>query len=121
MIDLGLVVHRQLTQCGVQLGLDIGSRKIRKESLGVLRVLCARGDVDRVGRRVLGTWNVAVDLREREDVTSDGTVGKALDVLDQVANFGRPVRFSDVLADSAFPKPTLYRLLQTLVSQNMLT
>lgn len=53
--------------------------------------------------------------------TSDGTVGKALEVLDQVANFGRPVRFSDVLADSAFPKPTLYRLLQTLVSQNMLT
>ncbi|SEM73939.1 transcriptional regulator, IclR family [Loktanella fryxellensis] len=50
----------------------------------------------------------------------DGTVGKALDVLDQVAGFGRPVRFSDVLAASAYPKPTLYRLLQTLVSQNML-
>ncbi len=52
--------------------------------------------------------------------SGDGTVGKALEVLDQVASFGRPVRFSDVLADSAFPKPTLYRLLQTLVSQNML-
>ncbi len=53
--------------------------------------------------------------------SGDGTVGKALEVLDQVAGFGRPVRFNDVLADSAFPKPTLYRLLQTLVSQNMLT
>ena len=52
--------------------------------------------------------------------SGDGTVGKALEVLDQVAAFGRPVRFSDVLAGSAFPKPTLYRLLQTLVSQNML-
>ncbi len=53
--------------------------------------------------------------------SGDGTVGKALEVLDQVASFGRPVRFSEVLADSAYPKPTLYRLLQTLVSQNMLS
>ncbi|MFZ3582510.1 IclR family transcriptional regulator [Loktanella sp. DJP18] len=52
---------------------------------------------------------------------ADGTVGKALDVLDRVAGFGRPVRFSEVLALSAFPKPTLYRLLQTLVSQGMLS
>ncbi len=54
-------------------------------------------------------------------ISGDGTVGKALDILDQVASFGRPVRFSDVLADSPFPKPTVYRLLQTLVSQNMLS
>ncbi|WFE75637.1 IclR family transcriptional regulator [Roseinatronobacter sp. S2] len=51
---------------------------------------------------------------------SDGTVAKALDVLDLVASFGRPVRFSDVLEQSPFPKATLYRLLQTLVSQGML-
>ncbi len=50
----------------------------------------------------------------------DGTVGKALDVLEQVADFGRPVRFSEVLAVSAFPKPTLYRIMQTLTSQRML-
>ncbi|SEW37881.1 transcriptional regulator, IclR family [Cognatiyoonia koreensis] len=50
----------------------------------------------------------------------DGTVGKALEVLDQVAEFGRPVRFAELLADSNFPKPTLYRLLQTLTSQGML-
>lgn len=50
----------------------------------------------------------------------DGTVGKALEVLDQVADLGRPVRFAELLADSAFPKPTLYRLLQTLTSQGML-
>lgn len=50
----------------------------------------------------------------------DGTVGKALEVLDQVADFGRPVRFAELLADSTFPKPTLYRLLQTLTSQGML-
>jgi IclR family transcriptional regulator, KDG regulon repressor len=51
---------------------------------------------------------------------ADGTVGKALDVLDQVAAFGRPVRFSELLAQSPFPKATLYRLVQTLTHQGML-
>lgn len=51
----------------------------------------------------------------------DGTVGKALEVLDRVAAAGRPVRFSELLADSPYPKATLYRLLQTLSSQGMLT
>jgi DNA-binding IclR family transcriptional regulator len=50
----------------------------------------------------------------------DGTVGKALDVLDQVAAFGRPARFSELLDQSPFPKATLYRFLQTLTSQGML-
>jgi DNA-binding IclR family transcriptional regulator len=53
-------------------------------------------------------------------VTGDGTVGKALEVLDQVAAFGRPVRFSELLAQSDFPKPTLYRFVQTLTNQQML-
>lgn len=53
-------------------------------------------------------------------VTGDGTVGKALEVLDQVAAFGRPVRFGELLAQSEFPKPTLYRFLQTLTNQQML-
>ena len=51
---------------------------------------------------------------------ADGTVGKALDVLDAVAGFGRPVRFSDLLEKSPFPKATLYRFLQTLTHQGML-
>jgi IclR family transcriptional regulator, KDG regulon repressor len=51
---------------------------------------------------------------------ADGTVGKALDVLDQVAAHGRPVRFTDLLSESAYPKATLYRLLQTLLHQGML-
>lgn len=53
-------------------------------------------------------------------VTGDGTVGKALEVLDQVAAYGRPVRFSELLTQSQFPKPTLYRFLQTLTNQRML-
>lgn len=53
-------------------------------------------------------------------VTGDGTVGKALEVLDQVAAFGRPVRFSELLVQSDFPKPTLYRFVQTLTNQQML-
>jgi len=51
---------------------------------------------------------------------SDGTVGKALAVLDSVAAFDRPVRFSELLARSAYPKATLYRLLRTLTHQGML-
>ncbi|MFN7003564.1 MAG: IclR family transcriptional regulator [Roseinatronobacter sp.] len=51
---------------------------------------------------------------------ADGTVAKALEVLDLVAGYGRPVRFSDLLEGSPYPKATLYRLLQTLVSQGML-
>lgn len=53
-------------------------------------------------------------------VSGDGTVGKALDVLDMVANANGPVRFTDLLAGSPFPKATLYRFLQTLTHQNML-
>ncbi|MEM9636080.1 MAG: IclR family transcriptional regulator [Pseudomonadota bacterium] len=52
---------------------------------------------------------------------SDGTVGKALQVLDLVASFGRPVRFSDILEKSDFPKATVYRFVQTLTSQGMLS
>lgn len=51
---------------------------------------------------------------------ADGTVGKALDVLDMVASHGRPVRFSDLLEKAPYPKATLYRFLQTLTNQGML-
>lgn len=51
----------------------------------------------------------------------DGTVGKALQLLDDVAAIGRPVRFSELLEQSKHPKATLYRLLQTLTNQNMLS
>ncbi len=50
----------------------------------------------------------------------DGTVGKALDVLDMVARAGRPLRFAEMLVDSPYPKATLYRFLQVLVHQGML-
>ena len=51
----------------------------------------------------------------------DGTVGKALDVLDSVAQAGHPVKFSELLENSPHPKATLYRLLQTLTNQGMLS
>lgn len=53
--------------------------------------------------------------------SSDGTVGKALEILDSVAAYERPVRFSELLEASAYPKATLYRFLQTLTNQQMLT
>ncbi|NRB01187.1 MAG: IclR family transcriptional regulator [Rhodobacteraceae bacterium] len=55
------------------------------------------------------------------NASGDGTVGKALDVLDQVAAFGRPVRFAELQAESPFPKATLYRFVQTLTNQGMLS
>lgn len=53
-------------------------------------------------------------------MSGDGTVGKACDVLDLVAGFGRPARFAELLDRSSYPKATLYRFLQTLTSQRML-
>ncbi len=53
-------------------------------------------------------------------MAGDGTIGKACDVLEQVAAFGRPVRFAELLEKSSFPKASLYRFLQTLTNQNML-
>ena len=50
----------------------------------------------------------------------DGTVGKALDLLDEVASIGRPVRFAEILAQSRLPKATLHRLLRSLTNQGML-
>lgn len=52
---------------------------------------------------------------------SSGTVGKALSVLDGVAAFERPVRFNDILEKSNYPKATLYRILQNLVTEDLLS
>ncbi|WP_085905052.1 IclR family transcriptional regulator [Kiloniella majae] len=52
---------------------------------------------------------------------AEGTVGKALVVLDLVSHQERPVRFNDLLEISPYPKATLYRLLQTLTVQGMLS
>jgi DNA-binding IclR family transcriptional regulator len=51
----------------------------------------------------------------------DGTVGKALEVLDHAADFGRPVRFAELLETSPYPKATLYRFVQVLTNQHFLT
>lgn len=53
--------------------------------------------------------------------SGDGTVGKALEVLDAVAAYERPVKFTELLEKSKFPKATLYRFLQTLTNQNLLS
>lgn len=50
----------------------------------------------------------------------EGTIAKALDVLDLVAQLERPVRFSELLALSPHPKATLYRLVQNLTALGML-
>jgi len=56
-----------------------------------------------------------------QQACSGGTVGKALGILDCVAGFGRPVRFSELLEVSPYPKATLYRFLKTLTRQDMLS
>jgi DNA-binding IclR family transcriptional regulator len=78
----------------------------------------------------LGRWRIAITMvplkgqamtaQDRPTRTADGTVGKALAIMDLVAASNRPVRFAELLSRSDQPKATLYRLLQTLVSQRML-
>lgn len=60
-------------------------------------------------------------MTTKDATTSGGTVGKALEVLDCVAQFGEPVRFTQILATGLFPKPTLYRLVRTLTDEGMLS
>lgn len=52
--------------------------------------------------------------------SGDGTVAKALAVMDEIAAAGRPVRFAELLERSPYPKATLYRLVQVLTKQGML-
>ncbi|NVK00221.1 MAG: IclR family transcriptional regulator [Oceanospirillaceae bacterium] len=52
--------------------------------------------------------------------TEDGTVGKAMLILELVADCETPPRFSDIQERSPFPKASTYRLVSTLVSQNLL-
>jgi DNA-binding IclR family transcriptional regulator len=56
-----------------------------------------------------------------KQVPGDGTVGKALEILDAIASFERPVKFSELLESTRYPKATLYRFMQTLTNQNMLS
>jgi DNA-binding IclR family transcriptional regulator len=51
----------------------------------------------------------------------DGTVGKALLMLDIIADAGQSLRFNNILTLSPFPKATTYRLLQSMTSQAMLS
>ena len=55
------------------------------------------------------------------ETVASGTVGKALKTLDLVASFERPVRFSELLGKSDFPKATLYRILKHLTAERMLS
>lgn len=51
----------------------------------------------------------------------DGTIGKAMSVLDMVAMAPRPLRLAELGALCDFPKATLHRLLQALTRQGMLS
>lgn len=55
-----------------------------------------------------------------DEAAGVSTVGKAIEVLDLISDFGRPVRFKEIEAASRFPKPTLYRFVQTLTDHGML-
>jgi len=61
--------------------------------------------------------NVNLDM---EDPVGTSTVGKAIEVLDLIYKMGRPVRFRELEELSRFPKPTLYRFVQTLTEYGML-
>jgi len=62
------------------------------------------------------------ERRKLKNNEADGptTVGKALEVLDLVAEIGRPARFTELQRKCDLPKGTLYRFLQTLTKQGLL-
>mgnify|MGYP003385383680 CR=1 FL=1 len=63
------------------------------------------------------------DSKMKKDVIEnieDGTVGKALYILELISEFDTPQRFSDIQKCSPFPKASTYRLVTTLLNQRML-
>jgi IclR family transcriptional regulator, acetate operon repressor len=57
----------------------------------------------------------------RERMSGDtGTLGKAMDVLDAVANADRPPRFTDLLEQLGQPRGTLHRQITNLVAEGLL-
>lgn len=59
-------------------------------------------------------------MRERNEESGTGTLGKAVSVLETVALADRPMRFTDVLAVSGQPRGTLHRQLSHLVQEGLL-
>lgn len=57
----------------------------------------------------------------RGPATADtGTLGKAMDVLEAVANAPRPMRFTDLLETLGQPRGTLHRQISNLVAEGLL-
>lgn len=73
------------------------------------------------GKLTMKAEKLADKQKPQRDTEATGTVAKALGVLDVVARLGRPVRASEIQAASDLPRGTLYRFLQTLTDQNMLS
>jgi IclR family transcriptional regulator, acetate operon repressor len=80
----------------------------------------AAGRVRMAGiKRRLGGLGVLAGGRERPSGDT-GTLGKAMDVLDAVANAERPPRFTDLLDLLGQPRGTLHRQISNLVSEGLL-
>ena len=56
-----------------------------------------------------------------KQVGGEGTVAKAIEIMDIVVRFERAVRFSELLEVCPYPKATLHRFLQTLTQQGLLS
>ena len=69
---------------------------------------------------IIDLWILTREMSVNKETDNSGTVGKAMEILDLVASFDRPVRFTELQEISPHPKATLYRFVQTLTNQNML-
>src|SRR5690242_2602799 len=57
----------------------------------------------------------------REVVVDDGTVmGRALSVIDAVAEYGANVTLAELATATGIPKPTVFRIAASLVARNLL-
>ncbi|WP_244423947.1 IclR family transcriptional regulator [Phyllobacterium sp. YR531] len=61
------------------------------------------------------------DMNKSDDGSGTGTLGKAISVLDIIANSSMPLRFTDVLKFSDQPRGTLHRQISNLIEEGLIT
>ena len=84
-------------------------------------MVSAVNDPVSTGKVSMATKNLAERKGRSGLADGAGTVKKALGVLDIVAEIGRPARAHEIQELSDLPKGTVYRFLQTLTEQSLLS
>lgn len=74
-----------------------------------------------VDKQIAGNGAAVADTPARHGRAGTGTLGKAMEVLNIVADAPAPLRFTEILARSDQPRGTLHRQLTNLLEEGLLT